>query len=164
MAPAGRVVAVRKSNNWLFQEHKRNALRRGIPFLFTLDEWVAWWRENLGDDWRDKRGAKKGFFVMARLGDIGDYIAHNVKCVEHSQNARESKPNNSIAYGEKAGQAKITEAAAVDIFTSTQTYRALEAKYGLSWQSICDIRARRTWVRATEGLTMTSTRGRNKWG
>lgn len=66
-----------------FQMHRWNAKRRGIPFLFTFDQWVAWWMT--GDRW-SRRGRTKDALVMARPGDTGPYSPSNVVCISHHEN------------------------------------------------------------------------------
>jgi hypothetical protein len=74
-----------------YYSHKHHAKERGIPFLFTLKEWTAWWEKELGPDWFQKRGCKAGEYVMARLGDEGPYAPDNVKCILHTSNSSERK-------------------------------------------------------------------------
>jgi len=69
-----------------FNDHKNGAKKRGIPFLFTFDEWVAIWR-NSGKS--DQRGPWKGQYVMARFGDKGGYEPGNVKIVTNGENSAE---------------------------------------------------------------------------
>ena len=53
---------------------RRNAKRRGIPFLLTLPEWWEWWQSN---GWQ-ARGRRRGCSVMARYGDVGPYALGNI--------------------------------------------------------------------------------------
>ena len=108
-----------------YTQQGRSAKRRGISFSFTFEEWTKWWQRQLGPNWESKRGCSKGKFVMARKRDSGGYTVSNVKCILHSQNTAEMAQNNSIAFGEKAGQSKLTAAAVIDIFTSKETYKVL---------------------------------------
>lgn len=71
-----------------FYHHKSSAKQRGIDFLFTFEQWEAWWIKNLGDDWLEKRGSTKNKYCMARKGDSGPYSVENVKCKTVSENAR----------------------------------------------------------------------------
>jgi hypothetical protein len=43
-----------------FHTHKATAKRRSIEFLFTRDEWFAWWEKELGPDWYNLRGKHGG--------------------------------------------------------------------------------------------------------
>src|SRR4051812_35125921 len=60
-----------------FEGQRRNAKRRGIPFLFTPETWWAWWQE---DDRWPKRGRRRDGLVMCRKGDVGPYSPENVYC------------------------------------------------------------------------------------
>jgi hypothetical protein len=66
-----------------FQAQRTSARRRGIPFLFTFEEWWAWWQ--IGNRWQN-RGMGKHKFVMARFGDKGPYSPKNVYCATHEEN------------------------------------------------------------------------------
>jgi hypothetical protein len=69
-----------------FQVQRTNANRRGIQFLFTFEEWWAWWQ--IDNRWAN-RGMGSGKFVMARKGDTGPYSPDNVYCATHAQNVRD---------------------------------------------------------------------------
>jgi hypothetical protein len=69
--------------------HKNNAKARGIGFFFTYEGWCQWWEDELGPDWYEMRGCRKGQFVMARHLDKGDYRIGNVKCVSQGSNHAE---------------------------------------------------------------------------
>jgi len=56
-----------------YRNQAQQARKRGIPFLFTLDEWIAWW----GADF-SKRGNKQHDLQMCRKGDSGAYELDNV--------------------------------------------------------------------------------------
>ena len=65
-----------------------SAKKRGIEFELTLSEWVDWWEKQLGKDWFEKRGCRKGQYVMARPGDTGPYRLGNIECVLAEENHR----------------------------------------------------------------------------
>src|SRR5579862_3899494 len=70
---------------WRAQRH--SSLRRGIAFRFTLLAWHCWWNTELTAIGPDaKRGRRKGEYVMARLGDKGDYEHGNVYAATPQQN------------------------------------------------------------------------------
>ena len=80
-----------------YLDQKNNAESRGIEFLFSYEEWLDWW----GDD-IDRRGVaqsstgRKVFgnrLVMARHGDVGPYSPSNTKKITCSENAAERLPN-----------------------------------------------------------------------
>lgn len=64
-----------------FRNQRGAAKRRNIPFLFTLEEWVAWWGEDF-----DKRGKEPDSLCMARHNDIGAYEIGNVSKISYAQN------------------------------------------------------------------------------
>lgn len=63
--------------------HRKNAKRRGIPFLLTFDQWLHIWGDKL-----DRCGKHAGQYVMARFGDSGPYAVGNVEIVTVEQNHR----------------------------------------------------------------------------
>ncbi len=146
-----------------FDQQMANAKRRNVPFLFSYEEWVAWWVSSLGPDWQQKRGCKKGQYCMARIGDRGAYEPSNVKCILHGENVSDAALNNVIAFGEASGHAVLTASGARDIFLSKESRIVLAARYGITIATITDIRARRTWRRATTGLVRENLLGRNQW-
>jgi hypothetical protein len=85
-----------RQNNKLrsaYLDQKNNAESRGIDFLFSFDEWVEWW----GDD-IERRGAihsstgrkvLRNRLVMARHGDVGPYSPSNTKKITCSENTAE---------------------------------------------------------------------------
>lgn len=69
-----------------YSNHKADAKRRGIPFLFSYQEWLEVW-ENSGHLHHRGRGRDK--FCMARFGDSGPYSKANVKIIKFSENITE---------------------------------------------------------------------------
>lgn len=67
-----------------YRLHKVNAKRRGIPFRFTFEEWVAWWQST---GHYHERGSQRGQYVMARTGDQGAYELGNVECMQAQDNS-----------------------------------------------------------------------------
>lgn len=89
---------VRKAKNYFYQQ-KRNAKQRGIEFLFTFEEWVKWWEDNLGADWQSLRGKGKNLYQMTRYKDEGSYEWGNVGCKTHQQNSQEKFANGKVSKG-----------------------------------------------------------------
>lgn len=73
-----------------FYFHRRTAKERGIEFLFTLQEWWAWWTAEPGR-W-ERRGKGQADFMMARRGDKGPYSPENVYCATGRENRLEAIP------------------------------------------------------------------------
>ena len=69
-----------------YDNAKSCATRRGIPFLFTFVEWVAWWGDDIA-----RRGRGSNDLCMARNGDIGPYHPDNVLKLTSGQNARDGR-------------------------------------------------------------------------
>lgn len=82
-----------------FRQQKASATRRSIPFTFTFEEWVAWWKHHLGDDWVSKRGCHRGQYVMARFEDKGPYTWSNTKCILSEDNHIEYNHNRKSSRG-----------------------------------------------------------------
>lgn len=82
------MVGKRTPEGWQeFRGQQRAAARRGIPFLFSFEEWWAWWQ--VDNRWA-RRGVRKDCLVMARKGDRGPYSPENVTCKTQHENRQES--------------------------------------------------------------------------
>jgi hypothetical protein len=67
-----------------FQDQRQKAKQRGIPFLFTRDEWWAWWQT---DGRWEQRGRFGHNLCMGRKGDAGPYSPENVYPTTMAENA-----------------------------------------------------------------------------
>lgn len=79
-----------------FQQHKRGAKRRGVPFKLTFKEWMLVWEES---GHFNKRGCRRGQYCMARHGDKGCYEVGNVSIVpvlKNQADKRQSKKAKNI--------------------------------------------------------------------
>lgn len=137
----------RIANAYLTQKH--GAARRGIAFMFTSQEWVQWWEDQLGPNWLELRGNHRDEFVMARKGDKGPYATWNVKCITCSQNSAEN--TNQIGghhgvYGEAHPVAKLRDRQVRVIRRSKLRNRVLAERYGVSIGTVCGIRTGRLRV------------------
>ena len=65
-----------------YASQRRSAVTRGIPFLFTFEQWSEWW---LTDDRWSRRGRKAGQLQMGRKGYSGPYSPDNVECATKEQ-------------------------------------------------------------------------------
>lgn len=77
-----------------FNSHKQDAKRRGIPFLFSFEEWRDWW---LADGRWLRRGRGVGNLVMARHGDVGPYSLSNVRPATREENMADIPPERRTA-------------------------------------------------------------------
>ena len=71
------------SRCWQFIQQRRNAVKRGIAWNLTLQQWVAIWEDSGKWALRGKGGDK---FVMCRKQDFGPYAAWNVYITTNRQN------------------------------------------------------------------------------
>jgi len=67
-----------------YMKQKHHAKTRDIDFLFTYEEWLAWW----GDDY-NMRGTTADELCMARLNDTGSYEPSNVYKTTNSGNTKD---------------------------------------------------------------------------
>lgn len=58
-----------------YNTHKKDAKKRGIPFEFSFEEWIAWWEAQ--GKLQDKLN-NWGRWCMCRKGDEGPYCLANV--------------------------------------------------------------------------------------
>jgi hypothetical protein len=143
-----------------FRMHKESAARRGIPFQFDYEEWVAWWERHLGPEWGQLRGNKLGQFAMCRKGDSGPYHPDNVMCLTVSENTRMAhvgriqttghKLKNSLANrGSNNARAKLSNKDAYEIYNTPGTISSLARKYKVSRPVIKGIKTGKNWSHVT---------------
>ena len=98
-----------------YASHKRSARKRGIPFLFTFEQWSEWW---LTDDRWSRRGRKAGQLQMGRKGNSGPYSPDNVECATKEQKQKSQlisalvfglSPEKRAEVAKKAGLARRGE-------------------------------------------------------
>lgn len=129
-----------------FLMHRWGAKKRGIDFCFSYKSWLKWWKQQLGDDWFEKRGRENDQYVMARNGDKGPYDAWNVKCILSGENTIEAFK------GHRLGKAKLTKAQVEDIYLSEAPIYALAERYGVREGAIYQIKRKLTWTHITDLL------------
>jgi hypothetical protein len=133
-----------------FKRQREGAAERGIKFKFTYEQWVAWWEAHLGPDWMQKRGCRRGQFVMARKGDKGPYAAWNVQCVLQAENQRQRVDNGTSTYGERHSNSKLTEQDVIYIRTCGKRVADLVREFGISQPSIVQARNGTRWAYLNE--------------
>ena len=85
--------------NTKFAAQRIAAIKRGIEFLLTFDEWYNWWLST--GHWHE-RGRRSHEYCMARKGDIGPYALDNIECVTNEINCKQnSTGENNPFYGKK---------------------------------------------------------------
>jgi hypothetical protein len=96
-----------------YSSHRRSAKKRGIPFLFSFEQWSEWW---LTDDRWSRRGRKAGQLQMGRKGNSGPYSPDNVECATKEQKQKSQlvrlsslPPEKRAEIAKKAGLARRGE-------------------------------------------------------
>jgi hypothetical protein len=69
-----------------YHAQKSDATRRGIPWLFTFETWMAVWRKSRK---LPMRGNRVGQYCMTRPGDRGPYSPENVRIRRIDKNVKE---------------------------------------------------------------------------
>ena len=69
---------------------RRNAKRRGIPWLFNYNKWWRMWCNS--GKWL-RRGKLSEEYCMSRFSDIGPYAPWNVRIIKNKQNHYERNIN-----------------------------------------------------------------------
>jgi hypothetical protein len=96
-----------------YSSQRRSAVKRGIPFLFTFEQWSEWW---LTDDRWSRRGRNAGQLQMGRKGNSGPYSPDNVECATKEQKQKwqlvrlaSFSPEKRAEIAKKAGLARRGE-------------------------------------------------------
>jgi hypothetical protein len=74
----------RASDRGQYTKARRNALDRGVEWLFDFDGWLKVWKDS---GHYAERGRGQGQYQMARKGDCGPYADWNVVIVRMEANA-----------------------------------------------------------------------------
>ena len=82
----GYAVTWRRTPRGMFSIQRSNALKRGIQWELTFEQWLTAWGDKL-----EKRGTGRNNYVMARYGDAGPYAAGNVYICTALQNSTDRK-------------------------------------------------------------------------
>ena len=89
-----------------YNQQKGGAKQRGIGFEMSFEEWCKVWRES---GVYDRRGNRRGQFVMCRPGDNGPYAVGNVEIRTALSNVREGHFLHSRARGSHQIQNEYNE-------------------------------------------------------
>lgn len=87
-----------------FAAQRDRAKQRDIPFLFTLEEWWAWWQ--VDGRW-ERRGRRWDKLVMARHGDTGPYAPWNVYPATHRENSLEGAQRRAAGHANMTPEARF---------------------------------------------------------
>lgn len=138
--------------NMAYRGQKHMAKKRGIPFLFSRPEWIKWWEDKMGSEWLEKRGARRGAYVMARKLDKGPYAPWNVEAILHEENGRAMKPNGTSPVGSRNGRVKLTPEQVKEIYLSDDTQVSIARQYGITDGNVRTIRKGESWTSITSNL------------
>ena len=133
--PAPYPTALERRLKAAYGNHKHIAIKRGIPFLFTFEQWSEWW---LTDDRWSRRGRKAGQLQMGRKGNNGSYSPDNVECVTKEEKQKSQlialsvsafSPERRAEAAKKAGLARRGEnnRRAISVVTPLGTFVTIAA-------------------------------------
>lgn len=103
-----------------------------ILFLLTFEEWSSVWEES--GHW-EKRGARKGKYVMSRKNDVGHYEIGNVFIQLHTQNVSDAhrgkpKPASQRAKIGASNSISLSKRCTVDGINIYPSLKALVEELG----------------------------------
>lgn len=134
----------------VFYDHRRRAKLRGIGFYFTFIEWVEWWEDNLGYHWLEKRGARRGQYVMARFEDKGPYTSENTKCIlsqdNHIEYNKRRKPSRGWSHP------ALDEGIVIAIYLSPLSYDEIAGMYRVTKHKIQCIKRKHYYRSITDRI------------
>ncbi len=131
-----------------FKAQVDSSKQRGIVFNFTFEEWIKWWKQQLGPDWFKMRGKRKHQYCMARFKDEGPYEPGNIRCILSGANVSERK----LIWGENHGMCKITIETARAIYMAEGSKIEIGRRFGVSRYTVSNIKSGSNWRHATKGL------------
>lgn len=134
-----------------WNDQKKSAIKRGVEWHFTFEQWVIWWEAYLGSNWFRLRGHKTGQYVMARNGDTGPYKIGNVRCVKVEDNHNEynsAKPSQA----NKTHRKRLNSKVVIDIYKAKGTYAVIAQQHGLDTHAVHRIKCGKCYVKVTAGI------------
>ena len=134
-----------------FVDQRKSAIKRGIGWQFTYEEWVAWWETKLGPDWFRLRGHRTGQYVMARTGDKGPYAKSNVRCALVEDNHNEYNLNKAGQKG-KIHRPHLADDVVIAIYRSTDLYAVIAKQFNLDVNSVHRIKCRKAYAKLTANI------------
>lgn len=137
-----------KTPQQAFNQQRRHAIKHRIPFRFTYEEWVGWWRKELGPAWFVKRGMRRGQYQMVRNRFVGVWEISNVYCAKVEQ-LRKDYCDLYMAKGSFHYNAKLTSHEVRAIRASPLTVKETAKAYNVAAITVYKIKsgARRSDVR-----------------
>jgi hypothetical protein len=89
-----------------FIDQRSRAIRRGVGFSMSWEEWTAWWAAKGRWALRGKSGDK---LCMCRKGDAGSYRFDNIYCASSRQNVSDFRGPRRSEACRRAFQARTPE-------------------------------------------------------
>jgi len=133
-----------------YDGQKHNSKVRGIDFEFTYEDWKKWWEEQLGPDWFQMRGCKRGQYVMARNHDQGSYRRGNVKAITIEENTkrynRRRKPVST------KGCMRLPDEVVKAVYLDPNNYSSIAEKYKITKHKIQCIKRKHYYRKITDAL------------
>lgn len=143
-------MTYKRTPNVAYHDQKKSAIKRGIGWHFTFDQWINWWEVNLGSDWFKKRGHHTGQYVMARNKDKGPYASWNVRCAKVEENHREFNAHKGSQL--KAYRKRLSREEVIEIYTAHGCYVTLATRFNLNVHTVHRIKCRKCYKQITQGL------------
>ena len=133
-----------------WSRQKNSAIKRGVGWDFTFEQWCAWWKCRLGTDWFSKRGRRKGQYVMARDGDTGPYEPWNVRCATVEENHVEFNGYKPVSG--KPYKARIRKETVIAVFKAKGRYEDVAKQHGIEPFRVHCIKTRKYYRSVTDNL------------
>lgn len=130
----------KNSPRYKYNQVRANAIKRGIPWEFSFEEWFDIWQQS--GHW-EERGPVG--YVMCRKGDTGGYNKENVYIATQEQNLADAWTNGRRIVPRRA---ILTEGQVREIKDSVESLKVLGNRYGVHISTISKIRTGVNW-RAT---------------
>ena len=73
-----------------YNSQRHAAIRRGISWELTFEDWLKWWKDT---GHYHNRGRKGEEYCMCRNGDEGPYSLSNIYCATNNQNTIDARLN-----------------------------------------------------------------------
>lgn len=130
-----------------YQDQKWMAKCRGIEFRLTIDQWVDWWKSNLGEYWLQKRGCKSGQYVMARKLDKGAYALSNIECITSNKNHSDMKKHHTYAI--TSARLSVRDLREI-FFSKPEDEIKIAKKHKIRTTYVALIKRRKVWASVTK--------------
>ncbi len=133
-----------------YDGQKHTAKNRGIKFQFEYEDWCQWWVEQLGENLLEKRGCKKGQYVMARNRDQGSYRRGNVKAITIEENTtRYNRRRESVS---TKGWMRLPDEVVKSIYLDLNDYSSIAKKYKITKHKIQCIKRKHYYRKITDAV------------